>query len=81
MIAVAVNHLPYVVVVVAFVPDVLPVADPVADGGNGAGDWRDRLSLSLIAAGPRATLETTPLPAPLVPSLSPMSPRRSRLLH
>ena len=48
LIVVAVDHLldVVVVVVVAFVSDVLPVADPVADGGNGAGDWRDRLSLS-----------------------------------
>ena len=38
---VVVNHLldvVVVVVVVAAVFDVLPVVDPVADGGNGAGD-------------------------------------------
>ena len=35
------------VVVVAFVADVLPVADPVASGGCDANDWRDSLSRSL----------------------------------
>ena len=77
MIVVVVNHLLdvvvvtfVVIVVIAVVADVLTVADPVAYGGNGAGDWRDRLSLSPIPAALRATLETTPLPAPLGPSLS-----------
>lgn len=48
MFVVAVNHLRDVVVVVvgvAFVSGVLPLADAVADGGNGAGDWHDSLSL------------------------------------
>ncbi len=48
LIAVAVNHLLDVVVVVvgvAFVSGVLPLADAVAAGGNGAGDWHDSLSL------------------------------------
>ena len=49
MFAVAVNHLLDVVVVmfvvIAAVSDVLPVVDPVATVGNGAGDWRDGLSL------------------------------------
>ena len=38
MIVVDVNHLLDVVVVVAFVSDLLPVVDPIADVGNGAGD-------------------------------------------
>ncbi len=46
MFVVAVNHLLDVVVVVAFVSDVLPVADRVATVGNGAGDWHGSLSLS-----------------------------------
>ena len=47
MFAVAVNHLldMVVVVVVALVFGVLPVADPVAAAGNSAGNWRGRLSL------------------------------------
>ena len=45
MIVVFVNHLLDVVVVVALAADVLPVADPVADAGNGAGDWHDSLPL------------------------------------
>ena len=45
MFVVAVDHLLDVVVVVAVVADVLPVADPVAAVGNGPGDWHDSLSL------------------------------------
>ena len=47
MIVVAVCHLLDVVVVVAVVADVLPVADTVADSGVGTGNWRDSLSLDL----------------------------------
>ena len=46
MIVVAVNHLLDIVIVVAFVSDALPVADPVADVGNGTGDYQDKPSLS-----------------------------------
>ena len=46
MTVVAVNHLLEIVGIVAFVSDLLRVADPVADGGNGAGDWHDVLSIS-----------------------------------
>ena len=48
MVVVAVNHLQDVVVsvVITAVSDVLPVAEPVANGGNGAGDWRNGPPLS-----------------------------------
>ncbi len=49
MIVVVVNHLldvVVVIVVIAFVTDVLPAADRVAAVGNRAGDWYDSLSLS-----------------------------------
>ena len=85
MFVVAVNHLLDVVVVasvvIALVSDVLPVADPVSAVGNGAGDWRDRLTPSPIIVPTIATQETVQLPVPLVPSLPPMSPWRSRLLR
>ena len=46
IIVAAVNHLLDMVVVVAVVADVVPVADPIADGDNGAGDWHGVLSIS-----------------------------------
>ena len=43
----AVDHLLNVnlVLVVIVAADVVPVADPVADVGDGANDWRDNLYL------------------------------------
>ena len=79
MFVVAVNHLLDVVVFVV-VADVLPIADPVADGGK-VPVIATAARRPLIPAAPRVILETTPLSLPLVPSLSPMSPWRSRLLR
>ena len=47
MIVVAVHHLLDGVVVIAVVADLPLVADPIADGANGAGEWQDSLYLSL----------------------------------
>ncbi len=47
VVVLAFDYLPDVnlVVVVAVVADVLSVADPVADVGDGANGWRDNLCL------------------------------------
>ena len=67
---VVIQHL---LVFAAVAANILPATDPIADGGVGIGDRRDRLAggLTLIPATCCAILETTTLPTPNLPAPAP----------